>query len=252
MTTIYDTIGIDYAQLRKPDRRIAAMIETALGDARRVLNVGAGTGSYEPAGREVVALEPSAAMISQRPSGAAPAIQGEADSLPFADKSFDAAMAVLTVHHWGQQAQGMAELRRVARNRIVILTHDPEFRGAWLMDYFPELITLDAPIMPTMTAFERWLGPVDIQPVLVPHDCTDGFLYAYWRRPKAYLDPHVRSGSSSFWKMGSADAGLSRLADDLNSGAWDARYGAILDEEVLDVGYRLVVAQISPTENSSA
>ena len=241
MPALYDTIGIDYAQLRKPDPRIAAQIERALGAARTVLNVGAGTGSYEPADRDVVALEPSAEMISQRPPGAAPAVQGSAGTIPFPDRSFDAVMGVLTIHHWPDQQQGIREMCRVARERVVLLTFDPAARP-WLTDYLPELATLDEAAMPSLETLSDWLGPIAVEPVMVPHDCTDGFLYAYWRRPAAFLDPRIRKGSSSFWKIEQAEAGFVRLAEDLANGAWEQRYGALLTEDSYDAGYRLVVS----------
>lgn len=150
MAALYDTIGVDYANLRKPDPRIAAQIGAALGPARTVLNVGAGAGSYEPSDREVTAVEPSLEMIRQRPHGAAPVVQASAESLPFADDSFDAAMAILTVHHWADKAQGLAELRRVSRGPVLVLTFDSAHRGNWLTDYLPGLIELDERIMPPM------------------------------------------------------------------------------------------------------
>ncbi len=241
MNARYDRIGITYSELRRPDPRIAAAVDRALGGARTVLNVGAGTGSYEPADRRVVALEPSLAMLRQRDARAAPAIQGWAEELPFDDDSFDASMAILTVHHWRDQEKGLQELRRVTRGRIVILTFDPAHRGAWLPDYFPELLALDDAQMPSMSAYERWLGAAEISPVLIPHDCTDGFLYAYWRRPAAYLDPRIRSGSSSFWAIRDVE-GLRKLEEDLEAGEWDRRYSRLLTLDALDVGYRLVVA----------
>ncbi len=240
---LYDTIGLDYANLRRADPRIAAMIADALGDARRVLNVGAGTGNYEPLDREVVALEPSAEMIAQRPSDAAPAVQGVAEDLPFADNSFDAAMGVLTVHHWTDPAQGLAEMRRVARGPVVLLTFDPATRVPWLLDYWPQLAELDAGQMPPLSLYGEVLGPVAHIPVPIPHDCTDGFLYAYWRRPRAYLDPAVRNAISSFWKIEGAQAGFERLAADLDSGAWEARYGRLLSQETVDAGYCLIVSR---------
>lgn len=238
----YDHIGLTYSGLRQPDPRIAAHIDAALGDARSVLNVGAGSGSYEPSGRHVIALEPSAAMIAQRPADAAPVVQGHAEQIPFADKSFDASMAVLTVHHWAGKAQGILEMRRVTRGPIVILTYDPAFRDFWLLDYFPDLARLDEEQMPSIDAYTDWLGHVTVQPVPIPHDCIDGFLAAYWRRPHAYLDRHIRSGMSSFWKIGDVSAGLGRLEHDLQNGTWEARYGALLDQEMADCGYRLVVS----------
>lgn len=243
MPAKYDTIGIDYAKLRQPDPRIAAMINGALDDAATVLNVGAGAGSYEPIGRQVTALEPSMAMIRQRPPTAAPAVQGFAEDLPFADASFDAAMAVLTVHHWADRARGLAELRRVSRGPVVILTYDASIRGFWLADYIPELVTLDEAQMPPMTDYAAALGPVDIHPVPIPHDCTDGFLCAYWRRPAAYLDGRVRAAMSSFHALGDVSAALTTLEGDLASGAWEQRYGALRDLDECDFGYRLVVSR---------
>lgn len=241
MTALYDTIGIDYARLRRPDPRIAKQIERALGQAATILNVGAGAGSYEPAGRQVIALEPSAEMISQRPPGAAPAVQGSADTLPFSDKSFDAAMAVLSIHHWPDQRRGIEEMCRIARDRVVLMTFDPAARP-WLTDYLPELAAMDETAMPSLAQLADWLGPVAIEPVTIPHDCIDGFLYAYWRRPAAYLDPRIRRGSSSFWKMQHGEQGLARLANDLANGEWERRYGSLLAADSYDAGYRLVVA----------
>ena len=241
MAARYDTIGINYAQLRKPDPRIAAVIADALGPAQSVLNVGAGTGSYEPLDRSVTAVEPSQEMIRKRAPHTAKALQASAGALPFADNSFDTAMAILTIHHWPDKEVGLREMRRVTRGRIVLLTFDPSHRP-WLTDYLPELAALDEAQMPTMADYARWLGPVQVTPVLVPHDCSDGFLYAYWRRPAAYLDPMVRSGSSSFWAIGNVEAGLQALQRDLESGAWERRYADLLTLEFYDAGYRLVVA----------
>jgi SAM-dependent methyltransferase len=218
------------------------LIHSALGPAKSILNVGAGTGSYEPADRQVTAVEPSAEMIAKRLPSAAPAVQALADRLPFADKSFDAAMALLTVHHWPDKGAGLAELRRVTRGPIVLLTHDPAARP-WLTGYLPALVTLDAGQMPALDEFARWLGPVEITPVPVPHDCIDGFLYAYWRRPEAYLDPYVRSGSSAFWALEGLKAGLDRLARDLETGEWQRRHAQLLTAESWDVGYRLLVSR---------
>lgn len=242
MSAKYDTIGINYAELRKPDARIARIVDRALGSARTVLNVGAGTGSYEPADRAVTAVEPSREMIRKRSPTAPEAIQASADDLPFDDKSFDAAMAILTIHHWPDKAAGLREMRRVTRGRIVLLTFDPAHRP-WQTDYFPDLATLDETQMPVMADYARWLGAVEVTPVLVPHDCRDGFLYAYWRRPAAYLDPRIRSGSSSFWAIGNAvEPGLQKLKQDLETGAWERRYAELLALDAYDAGYRLVVA----------
>lgn len=241
MTALYDQIGKGYARRRQPDPRIAKTIHDALGKAQSVLNVGAGTGSYEPTDRQVTALEPSAEMIRQRPPEAAKAYQGVAEDLPFADRQFDAAMAVLTVHHWTDFDAGLREMRRVAKDRVVILTFDPESDYFWLADYIPEIIALDQPIMPRLSAFEGVLGDVTVEPVAIPRDCTDGFLGAYWRRPEAYLDKAVRSAISTFAKLDDVTESMKRLEDDLASGAWEAQYGHLLQEEYLDIGYRLVV-----------
>lgn len=241
---LYDSIGQGYSARRQPDPRLARLIHEALGDSRSVINVGAGAGSYEPTGRVVTAVEPSAAMIAQRPAGSAPAVQASAECLPFADASFDAAMAVLTVHHWQDQTAGLAELRRVARNRVVIVTFDPAHPRNWLEDYLPGLRRLDEAKMPPMDSYAEALGPVEISPLPVPHDCRDGFLHAFWRRPHAYCDPAVRAAMSSFSLLDECEAGLERLAQDLASGAWHARYGHLLDLAEWDAGYRLVLARL--------
>ena len=243
MNASYDTIGLNYSDLRKPDSRIGRMIGQALGSAKTVLNVGAGAGSYEPADKQVTAIEPSVEMIRQRPASAAVVIQAHAEDLPFDDKSFDASMAILTVHHWADKEKGLREMRRVTRGQIVILTYDPSFRGFWLADYIPELVALDEGQMPGMTDYEQWLGPVEIYPVPIPHDCTDGFLSAYWRRPEAYLDPRVRAAMSSFWAVGDVSEQLGRLETDLKSGAWLQRYSQLTDLEQCDCGYRLVTTR---------
>lgn len=242
MTAPYDTIGLNYAQLRKPEPRIARFINEGLGDARTVLNVGAGTGSYEPADRDVTAVEPSVEMIRQRKPGAARAIEASADSLPFPDRSFDASMAILTIHHWPDKQAGLREMRRVTRGPIVLLTFDPAVRP-WPTDYWPELAALDDERMPTLANLEAWLGPLEVTAVPIPHDCSDGFLYAYWRRPAAYLDERLRSGSSSFWLMKGVQEGLDRLRHDLDSGEWKRRYAALIGKDEYEAGYRLVVAR---------
>lgn len=237
---LYDRIGVNYAALRVADPRIAAMIEAALGPAQSVLNVGAGTGNYEPGGRSVTAVEPSPEMIRKRAPHSAPAIQAQAENLPFEADAFDAAMAILTVHHWPDKAKGLQEMRRVTRGPIVLLTFDPAARP-WLTDYLPGLAALDDEKFPRISDYEKWLGPVRSIPVPVPHDCTDGFLYAYWRRPDAYLDPRIRSGMSSFWADAEMAAGLQKLEDDLSRGEWNRRYGHLLALDDYDAGYRLIV-----------
>jgi len=240
MGTSYDTIGVNYSDRRTPDPRIRVRIETALGSAETVLNIGAGTGSYEPSDRRVTAVEPSTEMIRQRGASAAPVVQAHAENLPFDGNSFDASMAILTVHHWTDKAKGLKEMRRVTRGPIVLFTYDPAFRGFWLLDYFPELAALDEAKMPTLENYKEWLGPVEISAVPIPHDCTDGFLCACWRRPQAYLDPGVRSAMSPFWAIGDISQGLKRLSSDLDAGAWEKRHSDLLDLDECDCGYRLV------------
>lgn len=240
---LYDDIGIGYGAYRRPDPRIAARIAQALGAARSVVNVGAGAGSYEPADRAVAAVEPSAEMVSQRAASAAPAVRASAEHLPFRDRAFDAAMAVLTIHHWPDWRAGISEMRRVARGPIVILTYDPDHSGFWLVrEYFPEIQALDRKTMPRLAEIKEVLGPVEAHPVPVPADCTDGFLGAYWRRPEAYLDAGARRAISVFARIGDLQPGLTRLRADLADGTWVRRHGALLAQPELDIGYRLVVA----------
>ena len=242
-SALYDTIGIDYSALRRPDPRIAAAIHAHLEGAASVLNVGAGAGSYEPTHLKVTAVEPSAAMIEQRPDGDAVVVQAAAEDLPFADKSFDASMAILTVHHWNDVGKGLREMRRVTRGKIIILTCDPRASNFWLLDYLPELGTLDQQQMPGMADFEAVLGPVQRIAVPIPHDCTDGMLCAYWRRPHAYLEPKVRRSMSSFWRIGDVTEPLRRLEGDLQSGEWERTYSRFLDQDSCDFGYHLLVTR---------
>jgi SAM-dependent methyltransferase len=241
MAALYDAIGHNYQRMRRPDPRIGRAILQALEGTTSVLNVGAGTGSYEPADRFVAAVEPSTVMIRQRPRGAPPVVQAIASELPFRVACFDAALAVLTIHHWPDWRVGLRELRRVSRGRVVLLTYDPLFDGFWLVrDYFPEISAVDLATMPLIDDLRVELGVIDIHTIEIPHDCTDGFLGAYWRRPHEYLRPDVRSASSSFSKIANVDSGLARLRDDLASGDWNLRYGHLLARDTLDVGYRLI------------
>ena len=243
ISALYDRIGVGYAKLRRPDPRIAAKIVATLSSCERVLNVGAGAGSYEPADRQVVAVEPSAEMIRQRPREAAVVVQASAERLPFRDRSFDAALAILTVHHWPRRLEGLAEMRRVARDRVVIFTWDSEHPGFWLVQqYFPEILAYDRRAFPTLREIEAAVGPAAASAVPIPADCVDGFLGAYWKRPEHYLDARVRAAISSFSKFDAA-AGLARLRRDLDDGAWLAANGALRSLAELDVGYRLVVAE---------
>lgn len=246
MSQLYDTIGIDYETFRRPDPRIAAAIMQALGDIAPIVNVGAGAGSYEPNDRPVVAVEPSVAMIRQRNNPDVPVVRASAIELPFKNAAFAAALAVLTVHHWPDRVRGLAELARVARHRVVCLTHDPAAASFWLTDdYFPEIARIDRQNMPSLDEFRRALGPIEVHALPVPHDCSDGFLGAYWRRPSAYLDPAVRRAISTFAKLTDVETGVSRLRADLADGTWQRRYGHLLDRAELDLGYRLVVARLN-------
>src|SRR3989449_4764956 len=182
-------------------------------------------------------------MIRQRRVGSAPAVQASATQLPFRDATFEAALAILTVHHWPDRARGLGELARVARDRIVILTWDPATSGFWLVDdYFPEIVEIDRPIFPSIEEFSRALGRVDVHTLPIPHNCVDGFLGAYWRRPHAYLDASVRSAISTFSKIHALEAGLTRLRRDLQDGTWERRYGDLLGRREIDLGYRLLVS----------
>jgi SAM-dependent methyltransferase len=242
VAALYDTIGQDYRRYRQPDPRIHDAIVDRLGDARTVVNVGAGAGSYEPSDRLVTAVEPSPVMIRQRAHDAAPAVQATATALPFRDAAFDASMAVLTIHHWSDWEKGLLELRRVASRRIVIVTWDPLSPGFWLTDYFPGILEADRPVFPTLLQIGRVLGAVAVSELPIPHDCRDGFLGAYWRRPEAYLSDGVRSAISTFSKLAEVSSGVERLRQDLKSGDWHRRYGRVLGIPELDLGYRIIVS----------
>ncbi|MDP9256416.1 MAG: class I SAM-dependent methyltransferase [Actinomycetota bacterium] len=242
----YDRIGLTYATTRAPDPRIARQIAEALGDARSVVNVGAGTGAYEPRGLEVVAVEPSAVMLAQRAPGAAPAVQAAAEALPFPDASFDAALAVLTMHHWSDWRAGIAELRRVARERIVMLTFDPAYISRyWLVrDYLPQIAIQDERRFPAVEAVAEALGGAEIVAVRIAHDCSDGFLCAWWRRPLAYLEEGVRANISSCAALepGVLAEALERLERDVADGTWLERNADLIARDEADFGYRLLVA----------
>jgi SAM-dependent methyltransferase len=241
---LYDQIGRQYTSTRRPDPRIAAQILDALGDADSVVNVGAGTGAYEPVGRSLVAVEPSWQMIRQRSGGASLVVQASAEALPFPVATFDAALAVLTLHHWTDWRCGLGEMKRVA-DRLVIFTIEPrEVGNFWLTEsYFPEIIGLDRGRSPSVDDIVECLGDCTVTHIAIPHDCIDGFLAAFWRRPEAYLDPRVRAGMSGFALLDQdvVARGVARLKSDLESGAWERRFGHITSLEALDVCYRLLV-----------
>jgi SAM-dependent methyltransferase len=241
---VYDSIGAGYCAKRVPDPRIATRIDIALGDARTVCNLGAGAGSYEPTDRHVTAVEPSAAMITQRTGGTV--VRAVAEKLPFSDAAFDASMGILTIHHWLDIEVGLAEMRRVAP-RCVLFTFDPKLQHRlWLIrDYFPSVVELEHTRHPSIDRVAEMLGADRIEPVPIPWDCTDGFQAAYWRRPEKYLDPAVRASISTFAQRSEDELapGLRALEQDLKSGAWTDRYGELLESDELDFGYRLVVRE---------
>lgn len=243
----YEAHGGGYAVRRRPDPRIAAFLHQALGDARTVINVGAGAGSYEPENRHVVAIEPAAAMRAQRPRHLAPALDATAERLPFDDDSFDAAMATITIHQWSDLDAGLRELRRVARGPVAILTFDADaLLDFWLNDYVPEVIATERKRFPAVDHVVGVLGgAVDVLDVPVPIDCTDGFGEAYYARPEAFLQDDVRAAQSG-WVLTDPDAvarGVARLAEDLASGAWDERHGHLRTQPAYVGAVRLIVAR---------
>ena len=242
----YDTHGHGYSRHRRAEPRIAARIHAALGDARTVVNVGAGAGSYEPEDRYVLAIEPSATMRAQRPAHLVPAISAYAEALPLDDASVDAAMAIITVHHWEDVARGLRELRRVARGPVVVLTLDLDaFGGYWLVaDYGPELLAVERKLFPGPAEIAAALGDARIEPIPVPAGCQDGFVEAYYGRPEAYLDASVRSAQSVWRRLapGVESRIVAALSDDLASGAWDDRHGSLRSQPEYESTLRLIVA----------
>lgn len=244
----YDTIGHGYSQTRREDPRFRALIHAALGNARTVVNVGAGTGAYEPRDRHVIAIEPSDVMAAQRPDNLAPAIRATAGNIPLRDRSIDAAMAIVSVHHWDEEReQGVRELRRVAREAVVILTYDATISGAmWLMaDYLQEVAAMDQKIFPPPEQLAEWLGgEVRIDKVPIPRDTPDWMLGSFWAHPERVLDPGARAATSGFARMpiNVVDRVVSEVSRDLASGLWDERYGHLRSLDAFDAGLRLIVA----------
>jgi len=241
---LYDRIGITYERTRRPDPRIAAAIHSALGPGGNLLNVGAGTGNYEPHDRIVIAVEPSETMIRQR-TGEAPVLQAVAEHLPFPDVAFHTAMALLTLHHWSDPAAGLSELRRVSQRQIVWFCGPLSVDDFWPLEYFPDarsLAIVNAP--PGEAVLGASLDVQEIRTLLVPRDCHDGFGAAYWARPEAYLEPEVAAGMSwlAVLTPEARQAGTGRLAADLASGAWDRRHGHLRSQDSFDAGFRLAIA----------
>ncbi len=243
----YDEIGRGYARMRREEPRFREQIHAALGDARTVVNVGAGAGSYEPRDRYVIAIEPSDVMAAQRPAELSPAIRANAGQLPLRDESVDAAMAVLTLHHWDHdQERGLREMRRVARDAVVIVTFDPQISGEmWLMaDYLPEVAQMDHRIFPSPAGIAGWLGGRTIVEAMpIPRDTPDWMLGSFWAHPERVLDQHARNATSGFARMSPAviDRVVTALKRDLQSGDWDQRHGGLRQLESCDVGLRLLV-----------
>jgi SAM-dependent methyltransferase len=244
----YDGIGRGYARTRHEDPRIADRIHNALGNARTVVNVGAGTGSYEPSDRYVIAIEPSDVMAAQRPPNLAPAIRASAGDLPLRDRSVDAAMAVLTIHHWDDELErGIAEMRRVARGAVVILTYDPEVSTTmWLMaDYLHEVADLDRRIFPSMERLTGWLGGrTTVEAIPIPSDTPDWMLGSFWAHPERIVDEHARNATSGFARMNDSvvQRVVTAVSNDLATGAWDARHGHLRHLDTYDAGLRLVTS----------
>jgi SAM-dependent methyltransferase len=242
----YERHGANYTRQRRADPRIASRIHAALGDARTVVNVGAGAGSYEPGDRWVLPVEPSASMRAQRPAGLAPAIEARAEALPLDDDSVDAAMACVTIHHWEPPEAGLRELRRVARDRVVVFTFDLDAHPLWLQDYLGEALDLERSRFPAIEAVGEMLGGrTRVEQIQTPADCTDGFVEAFWNRPEALLDPAVRASQSMWALLGpSAEKRIvDRLRQALETGAWDAAHGHLRHDDVLDGALRLVISE---------
>lgn len=241
----YDVIGRAYAKARREDPYIARQIHDALGRTGPVVNIGAGTGNYEPTDRNVVAVEPSMKMIAQRTGRPAPAVQAVAEALPFGDRSFEVALAVITLHHWTDPVTGLREMARVARRQVVVYFEPSQTRHFWAFEYFPTSTSLPTVVDPPgerMLAEQLELN--EIRAVLVPRDCTDGFGVAFWARPEALLDPGIQAGMSWLAMLPEADRawGTARLRSDLASGEWDRRHGHLRNESSFDGGYRIALA----------
>lgn len=245
MKAIYDKIGMTYSVTRCTDPKIAKQLYAELQGATRIVNIGAGTGSYEPENVELVAVEPSAKMIAQRKDGSYRVEKAFAEKLPFENKCFSHAMTVLSMHHWENRALAFSEINRVATEKFVAITWNPKSDPFWLTrDYFPEIHEMDKPIFPDLEEFKQHFDDVKMKPLQIPSDCKDGFLAAFWKRPDAYLSRQVRQSMSPFSKIKNLSAGLQKLADDLASGAWAKKNHAILGLSSLDVGYRVISAKV--------
>jgi len=239
---LYDEIGLNYSIGRKSDAYIAAQINSELQGSDSILNIGAGSGSYEPKSVNLTAVEPSNAMIRQRIPGSHPVCKAKAEYLPFADKSFSHTMTILSMHHWSDRKQALTEISRVTEKRFIAVSWDPGDNLFWLTrDYFPEIYEIDRQIFPQIDEFYESFEKVTVKTLPIPADCRDGFMAAYWRKPHAYLDKQVREGISTFHKISNIDDGLYKLEKDLKSGIWQQKYADLLKLKFIDVGYKIIV-----------
>lgn len=243
MPVNFNQLAEQYRKHRKPDARIAARIQFHIEGAKRVLNVGSGIGSYEPENCDIVALEPSHEMNARRKNANAVMIQGVAENLPFRDNVFDISMAILTIHHWSDIESGLKEMARVSRNRLILFTWIGYGNDFWLEKYIPEIRGVDYKLFPSLEKLERILGNITVETIEIPHDCCDGFMCAYWRRPEAYLDPNVRKAISTFSRIPNIQGRLDRLQYEIENGEWRRKNTHLLEKESLDLGYRLVACE---------
>ncbi|MEO1053407.1 MAG: class I SAM-dependent methyltransferase [Bacteroidota bacterium] len=245
MRVLYDDIGINYSSNRRTDSRIEEQLHAQLKGAKRIINIGAGTGSYEPKHIELVAVEPSSEMIAQRKEGSHPSVQAFVEALPFENNSFTHGMAILSMHHWKDKERAFKEINRVVTDRFVVLTWNPDAEPFWLTrDYFPEFHITDQSIFPSVDELKNYFEKVEVSPLLIPEDCQDGFMAAYWKRPEAYLNKKIRQSISAFSKITDPTTGLKQLEDDLTSGKWREKNQAILSQNVLDAGYVIITAEV--------
>ncbi len=244
MSVNYDQLTESYKIYRKPDHRIAERILFHIDGAQRILNVGAGIGSYEPEDCNIVAIEPSHEMISQRKRSHVALLQGVAENLPFQDNVFDISMGILTMHHWSDISSGLKEMVRVTRNKIILFTWIGYGENFWLENYIPEITGVDYDLFPTLDELDQILGGISVETIEIPHDCCDGFMCAYWRRPEAYLEPNVRKAISTFSRIPNIQDRLDRLQKEIDSGEWRKKHTHLLEKKSLDLGYRLVIYEM--------